>query len=96
MREDFGVWGREMSSIRIVVTIPTGIYPELIADLAQVQLRDRAERLRMLAMLGLRDAQRLPVSHASGIGSALSARESPEANQKGATNKLIKRLSESL
>lgn len=96
MRGDSGVWGREMSSIRIVVTIPTGIYPELIADLAQVQLRDRAERLRMLAMLGLRDVQRLPVSLASGNGSAPTATENPEASQRGATNKLIKRLSESL
>ena len=96
MREDSGVWEREMSSIRIVVTIPTGIYPELIADLAQVQLRDRAERLRMLAMLGLRDAHN--IYSAQGIGSVPSPSfvGSSTENQKGATKKLIQRLSESL
>ena len=45
----------EMISIRIVVKIPESIYPELISDLSRVQLRDRAERLRVLAMLGLKD-----------------------------------------
>lgn len=55
MREDFGGWGYEMSSIRIVVKIPTGTYPELVADLNQVAPRERAERLRLLAMIGLRD-----------------------------------------
>jgi len=44
-----------MSSIRIVVKIPTGTYPELVADLNQVAPRERAERLRLLAMIGLRD-----------------------------------------
>ncbi len=55
MCEDFGEWGYEMSSIRIVVKIPTGTYPELVADLNQVAPRERAERLRLLAMIGLRD-----------------------------------------
>ena len=40
-----------MSSIRVVVKIPTSIYPELVADLSNVQLRDRAERLWILALL---------------------------------------------
>lgn len=35
--------------------IPTGTYPELVADLNQVAPRERAERLRLLAMIGLRD-----------------------------------------
>jgi hypothetical protein len=97
MREDSGVWGREMSSIRIVVTIPTGIYPELIADLAQVQLRDRAERLRMLAMLGLRDAQRtLGAKVTESRGSSPPATENPDAIQRDSTNKLIRRLTDSL
>jgi hypothetical protein len=52
-----GAWVPEVSSIRVVVKIPASIYPELMADLAKVDLRDRAERLRMLAMLGLRDSQ---------------------------------------
>lgn len=44
-----------MSSLRIVVKIPTGTYPELLADLGTVAIRERAERLRVLAMIGLRD-----------------------------------------
>lgn len=44
-----------MSSIRVVVKIPLGTYPELVADLNQVAPRERAERLRLLAMIGLRD-----------------------------------------
>ncbi len=44
-----------MSSIRIVVKIPTGTYPELVADLNEVAPRERAERLRLLAMIGLKD-----------------------------------------
>lgn len=35
--------------------IPTGTYPELVADLNQVAPRERAERLRLLAMIGLKD-----------------------------------------
>ena len=54
-----------MPSIRIVVKIPEGVYPDLIADLANVQLRDRAERLRVLAMLGLRDLHQLKPAHAA-------------------------------
>lgn len=44
-----------MSSLRIVVKIPTGTYPELVADLNEVAPRERAERLRLLAMIGLKD-----------------------------------------
>lgn len=44
-----------MSSIRIVVKIAAGTYPELVADLNEVTPRERAERLRLLAMIGLRD-----------------------------------------
>jgi hypothetical protein len=36
-----------MSSLRIVVKIPTGTYPELLADLGTVATRARAERLRV-------------------------------------------------
>jgi hypothetical protein len=48
-----------MSSIRIVVKIPTGTYPELLADLAGVATRQRAERLRVLAMIGLMDLRQI-------------------------------------
>lgn len=43
-----------MGYLKIVVKIPDTIYPELVADLERVQLRDRAERVRVLAMIGLR------------------------------------------
>jgi hypothetical protein len=80
-----------MSSIRVVVKIPTSIYPELVADLSKVQLRDRAERLRILALLGLRDAQRLPPPiHDPTI------EDTSRSAQKSATNKLIQRLKGSL
>ena len=82
-----------MSSIRVVVKIPTSIYPELVADLSNVQLRDRAERLRILALLGLRDVQRLPPP---------SVREYPapedmsKPDQRATATKLIQRLKGSL
>jgi hypothetical protein len=82
-----------MSSIRVVVKIPISIYPELVADLSNVQLRDRAERLRILALLGLRDVQRLPPQ---------SVRESPatedvsKPDQRETATKLIQRLKGSL
>jgi hypothetical protein len=44
-----------MSSLRIVVKIPTGTYPELVADLDRVTPRERAERIRLLAMIGLKE-----------------------------------------
>ena len=82
-----------MSSIRVVVKIPASIYPDLVADLSKVQLRDRAERLRILALLGLRDVQRLPPP---------SVRESPapedmsKPDQRATATKLIQRLKGSL
>jgi len=50
-----GGWEYEMSSLRIVVKIPTGTYPELVADLDRVATRERAERIRLLAMIGLKE-----------------------------------------
>lgn len=81
-----------MSSIRVVVKIPASIYPELVADLSQVQIRDRAERLRILALLGLRDAQRPPPQ--SALESDSDVVSKPDG--KTATNKLIQRLKGSL
>ena len=49
-----GGWEAEMGYLKVVVKIPDTIYPELVADLQRAQLRDRAERLRVLAMLGLK------------------------------------------
>lgn len=48
-----------MSSLRIVVKIPTGTYPELVADLDKVAPRERAERLRLLAMIGLKELHQI-------------------------------------
>jgi len=83
-----------MGYLKIVVKIPDTIYPELVADLERVQLRDRAERVRVLAMLGLRNmhvqfdrCQILPES---------AQTNNSESASNGAANKLIKRLSESL
>jgi hypothetical protein len=42
----------------MVVKIPAGAYPELLTDLAGVAPRERAERLRLLATIGLRDLRR--------------------------------------
>lgn len=81
----------KMSSIKIVVKIPDSIYPELISDLSRVPLRDRAERIRVLAMLGLKETQR--PSPSRGI------EHIPERNgsyQEETKIKLTQRLSESL
>ncbi len=59
MHGDSGGWGHEMSSIRVVVKIPTGTYPELVADLNEVAPRERAERLRLLAMIGLKELHQI-------------------------------------
>ena len=82
-----------MSSIRVVVKIPTSIYPELVADLSNVQLRDRAERLRILALLGLRDAQRLPPPSVRG---SPASEEVSKSDQRETATKLIQRLKGSL
>jgi hypothetical protein len=82
-----------MSSIRVVVKIPTSIYPELVADLSNVQLRDRAERLRILALLGLRDVQRLPPP---SVRESPASEEVSKSDQRETATKLIQRLKGSL
>ena len=78
-----------MPSIRIVVKIPEGVYPDLIADLANVQLRDRAERLRVLAMLGLRESVR-------NTQNQFEAVPTPDARAQSANTKIIQRLADNL
>ncbi|MBS1211420.1 MAG: hypothetical protein H6R26_36 [Proteobacteria bacterium] len=39
--------------MRVIVKIPGPAYPELVAELEQVPARARAERLRVLATIGL-------------------------------------------
>lgn len=83
-----------MSSIRVVVKIPMGTYPELVADLDRVAPRERAERLRLLAMIGLRDLNliepRASKSH-DAPGSAIPESSSNTAGR-DAANSIIRRL----
>ena len=87
-----------MSSIRVVVKIPLGTYPELVADLDRVALRDRAERLRLLAMIGLRDLNqiepRTPKLHEAS-GAAITE-QSPNTAGRDAANNIIRKLTKEL
>ncbi len=75
-----------MSSLRIVVKIPTCTYPELVADLDRVAPRERAERLRLLAMIGLKELHQIEprsLQHQNKVDSqeqGLSARETKTSN----------------
>ena len=90
-----GGWGIEVGHIKVVVKIPDTIYPELVADLERVQLRDRAERIRVLAMMGIRQTGLVsqnvsfPVAH---IGNNYSSDHHDETT----TSRLIKRLTDNL
>lgn len=85
-----------MPSIRIVVKIPSSIYPELIEDLAKVQLRDRAERLRVLAMLGLRETYRDKPTQGNAISTGFAPPDKDGTDQRNANSKFIQRLTDSL
>jgi hypothetical protein len=83
-----------MSSLRIVVKIPTGTYPELLADLGTVATRARAERLRVLAMIGLRDLRQ-----GSSRGQAANLQHPTEdnaADRKKSANTIIRKLTQGL
>jgi hypothetical protein len=97
MCEDFGEWGYEMSSIRIVVKIPTGTYPELVADLNQVAPRERAERLRLLAMIGLRDLREVSLAQVLQpvLGTTFPLDDYVPEQKKSATN-FIRNLTKGL
>lgn len=86
-----GGWEIEMGYLKIVVKIPDTIYPELVADLQRVQLRDRAERVRVLAMLGLKY-----VSHQPAIDDGRLPESSPRREAESPTSRLIRNLSDSL
>lgn len=84
-----------MSSLRIVVKIPTGTYPELLADLGTVATRARAERLRVLAMIGLRDLLQGPSrEHASPNSQGPTEEDAAERKQSAKT--IIRKLSHGL
>lgn len=75
-----------MPSLRVVVKIPTGTYPELVADLDKVAPRERAERLRLLAMIGLKELHQIeprsrhPKNMADSKEQGLGARETKASN----------------
>lgn len=80
-----------MGHLKIVVKIPDAIYPELVADLDRVQLRDRAERVRVLAMIGLRSLAPHPNMSMNSQGADL-ARDDHQQN----TRTMIRNLTDSL
>ncbi len=86
-----------MTALRIVVKIPSGTYPELCADLTQVSPRERAERMRLLAMIGLinlSDSGQRAI-HLSVSGDALG--EQPARTpERSAASRLIQKLSTGL
>ena len=92
MLADSGGWAVEMGHLKIVVKIPDTIYPELVADLQRVQLRDRAERVRVLAMLGLRNLE--PMQNVRLDNN--SVQDSPSQDQHQTTKRMIRNLTESL
>ncbi len=81
-----------MSSLRIVVKIPTGTYPELISELDNVASRERAERLRVLAMIGLRELQRCMPASGKDTRNELVALSNTDLTTKTSAQKLIQRL----
>ncbi|HRI93717.1 MAG TPA: hypothetical protein PLS93_19000 [Accumulibacter sp.] len=85
----------EMSSLRIVVKIPTGTYPELLADLGTVATRARAERLRVLAMVGLRDL-RQGSSRGQAVSNSQDPTEEGATDRKASANTIIRKLSQGL
>lgn len=86
-----------MSSLRVVVKIPPSIYPELIADLEGVPLRDRAERLRVLALLGLREAsERKQLHDHSSDGNSSVSYDQKRVSKKSPAERLISRLVDTL
>jgi hypothetical protein len=91
MLADSGGWETEMGYLKIVVKIPDTIYPELVADLQRVQLRDRAERVRVLAMLGLKEVSHQPVIDDGRLPESSSIRQAESP-----TSRLIRNLSDSL
>ncbi|WP_299157795.1 hypothetical protein [Accumulibacter sp.] len=84
-----------MSSLRIVVKIPTGTYPELLADLGTVATRARAERLRVLAMVGLRDL-RQGSSRGQASANLQHPMEDNEADVKKSATTIIRKLTQGL
>jgi hypothetical protein len=90
MLADSGGWEVDMGYLKIVVKIPDTIYPELVADLQRVQLRDRAERVRVLAMLGLNSGLTVSKSEINSI--ADTSHQPPHQNKKS----LIQRLADSV
>ena len=92
MLVDSGGWETEMGYLKIVVKIPDTIYPELVADLDRVQLRDRAERVRVLAMIGLRTL----APHANTTTTCSQGSDLTHDDHQQNTRTLIRNLTDSL
>ncbi len=92
-----GAWGDEMTALRIVVKIPAGTYPELCAALSQVSPRERAERMRLLAMIGLMGIGDTGhrISHAS-VNDISIEEQSAKLSDHSAASRLIQKLSSGL
>jgi hypothetical protein len=84
-----------MSSLRIVVKIPTGTYPELVADLSMATPRERAERLRLLAMIGLKELHQIEPRSRQHQKTADSP-ESGSSARETKTNNFIRNLTNNL
>lgn len=91
-----GGWEAEMGYLKIVVKIPDTIYPELVADLQRVQLRDRAERVRVLAMLGLRTLEPMQRVHLDNNSDRDSSCQEQRQEQQLTAKRMIRSLTESL
>jgi hypothetical protein len=84
-----------MGYLKIVVKIPTGTHPELVADLNQVAPRERAERLRLLALLGLRDLHQTELRSHELYQPLRAINENP-TDERNPAYSLIDKLTQSL
>ncbi len=84
-----------MSSLRIVVKIPAGTYPELVTDLDRVAPRERAERLRLLAMIGLKELHKIDPMSRQHQTPAPSQESAPSASE-SKTSQFIRNLTNNL
>lgn len=96
MRVASGVWGLEMTALRIVVKIPAGTYPELCAELSQVSPRERAERMRLLAMIGFMSLSEAGQRISHGGVNGIPILEQPAKPEHSAASRLIQKLSSGL
>ncbi|REG85540.1 hypothetical protein [Marinomonas pollencensis] len=83
--------------MRVVVNIPQGSHPELLKELEKTPPRERAERLRMLATIGimqlnsiLTEAAEKPFSEDFEIQESSSTKHSESLEVKAKRQQLLK------